>query len=83
MIDTAYPFPQTEMVGAYGEQLLSWLNTTLFPPKSSFKTQVMPKNYNFYSGITSKMATTALIFCTVHPESLDALFEAAHSSRCA
>ena len=27
MIDTHIHFPQTEMVGAYGEQLLSWLNT--------------------------------------------------------
>ena len=28
-IDTHIHYPQTEMVGAYGEQLLSWLNTYL------------------------------------------------------
>ncbi|HAK31892.1 MAG TPA: guanine deaminase, partial [Acinetobacter radioresistens] len=26
-IDTHIHYPQSEMVGAYGEQLLSWLNT--------------------------------------------------------
>ena len=35
---------QTEMVSAYGEQLLSWLNNLhFFQQKSSLKTQVMPK----------------------------------------
>ena len=37
MIDTHIHFPQTEMVGAYGEQLLSWLNTYTFPTEIQFK----------------------------------------------
>ena len=36
MIDTHIHFPQTEMVGAYGEQLLSWLNTYTFPTEIQF-----------------------------------------------
>nr|WP_305140668.1 amidohydrolase family protein [Pseudoalteromonas telluritireducens] len=31
MIDTHIHLPQTEMVGAYGEQLLSWLTEYAFP----------------------------------------------------
>ena len=37
MIDTHIHFPQTEMVGAYGEQLLSWLNTYTFATEIQFK----------------------------------------------
>lgn len=40
-IDTHIHFPQTEMVGAYGEQLLSWLNTYTFPTEISFRTKHM------------------------------------------
>ena len=37
MIDTHIHFPQTEMVGAYGEQLLEWLNTYTFPTEIQFQ----------------------------------------------
>src|SRR5690606_8357481 len=36
-IDTHIHFPQTEMVGAYGEQLLEWLDTYTFPTELQFK----------------------------------------------
>ncbi len=35
-IDTHIHLPQTGMVGAYGEQLLDWLNTYTFPCESQF-----------------------------------------------
>ena len=35
-IDTHIHFPQTEMIGAYGEQLLEWLNTYTFPTELQF-----------------------------------------------
>ncbi len=78
-IDTHIHFPQTEMVGAYGEQLLEWLNTYTFPTEIQFK----DKNYAdkiakfFVEELIKNGTTTALVFCTVHPESVDALFEAA------
>ena len=78
-IDTHIHFPQTEMVGAYGEQLLEWLNTYTFPTEIQFK----DKNYAdqiahfFVNELLKNGTTTALVFCTVHPESVDALFEAA------
>ncbi len=30
-VDTHIHYPQSEMVGAYGEQLLEWLNKHTFP----------------------------------------------------
>lgn len=36
-IDTHIHYPQTEMVAAFGTQLLEWLNTYTFPVESQFK----------------------------------------------
>ena len=79
MIDTHIHFPQTEMVGAYGEQLLSWLNTYTFPTEIQFKDKVYAQQIAkfFVQELLKNGTTTALVFCTVHPESVDALFEAA------
>ncbi|WP_288401489.1 guanine deaminase [uncultured Acinetobacter sp.] len=79
MIDTHIHFPQTEMVGAYGEQLLSWLNTYTFPTEIQFKDKAYASEIaNFFvNELLKNGTTTALVFCTVHPESVDALFEAA------
>ena len=35
-IDTHIHYPQTEMIAAYGEQLLEWLNTYTFPIEAKF-----------------------------------------------
>lgn len=79
MIDTHIHFPQTEMVGAYGEQLLSWLNTYTFPTEIQFKDKAYAQKIAqfFVQELLKNGTTTALVFCTVHPESVDALFEAA------
>ena len=79
MIDTHIHFPQTEMVGAYGEQLLSWLNTYTFPTEIQFQDPSYAQKIAefFIQELLKNGTTTALVFCTVHPESVDALFEAA------
>lgn len=79
MIDTHIHFPQTEMVGAYGEQLLSWLETYTFPTEMQFKAKHYATEIAqfFVKELVKNGTTTALVFCTVHPESVDALFETA------
>ena len=78
-IDTHIHFPQTEMVGAYGEQLLEWLNTYTFPTEMQFKDKKYADEiaHFFVNELLKNGTTTALVFCTVHPQSVDALFEAA------
>lgn len=78
-IDTHIHFPQTEMVGAYGEQLLEWLNTYTFPTEIQFHDPAYSEKIAefFVEELLKNGTTTALVFCTVHPESVDALFEAA------
>lgn len=78
-IDTHIHYPQTEMVGAYGEQLLSWLNTYTFPTELKFKDKAYADKIAafFVQELLKNGTTTALVFGTVHPQSIDALFEAA------
>lgn len=78
-IDTHIHFPQTEMVGAYGEQLLEWLNTYTFPTELQFTDKAYADQiaHFFVNELLKNGTTTALVFCTVHPQSVDALFEAA------
>lgn len=78
-IDTHIHFPQTEMVGAYGEQLLEWLNTYTFPTEIQFQDKAYADQiaHFFVNELLKNGTTTALVFCTVHKESVDALFEAA------
>jgi guanine deaminase len=78
-IDTHLHYPQTEMIASYGEQLLEWLETYTFPTEMQFS----DKNYAqkiadfFVNELLKNGTTSALVYGTVHPESVDALFEAA------
>lgn len=80
-VDTHIHYPQTEMVGAYGEQLLSWLNKHTFPVEMQFadKQHADEISQFFIQQLLRNGTTTALVFATVHPQSVDALFEAAIS----
>jgi guanine deaminase len=75
-IDTHVHYPQTEMIGAFGEQLLEWLTTYTFPVESQFADEAYAKEIAefFINQLVSHGTTTALVFCTLHPESVDALF---------
>ena len=78
-IDTHIHFPQTGMIGSYGEQLLDWLNTYTFPCESQFadKGHAQEVADVFLKELLRNGTTTALVFGSVHPQSVDALFEAA------
>lgn len=75
-IDAHVHYPQTEMIGAFGEQLLEWLTTYTFPVESQFadETYAVEMAQFFISQLLSHGTTTALVFCTLHPESVNALF---------
>lgn len=79
LIDTHIHFPQTEMVGAYGEQLLQWLESYTFPTEMQFQDQAYADHIAqfFIQELLKNGTTTALVFCSVHPSSVNALFNAA------
>ncbi|MTD25924.1 guanine deaminase [Erwinia sorbitola] len=78
-VDTHIHYPQTEMVGSYGEQLLEWLNQYTFPVESQYHCPQHAARMSafFLQQLLSNGTTTALVFGTVHPQSVDALFTAA------
>ena len=77
-IDCHIHYPQTQMIGAYGGQLIEWLNTYTFVAEQDFADQAhAQKTARFFLGeLTRCGTTTASVFCTVHPQSVDAFFEA-------
>ena len=78
-VDTHIHFPQTEMIGSYGEQLLEWLNTYTFPTEKQFsdETFAAARAEFFLNQLLSNGTTTALVFGSVHAQSVDAFFQQA------
>ena len=78
-IDTHIHYPQTGMIASYGEQLLDWLNTYTFPTEQQFKDKAHASDVAaiFLKELLRNGTTTALVFGTVHPQSVDAFFEQA------
>ena len=79
LIDTHVHYPQIEMIGSYGEQLLEWLSKYTFPTERKFSDKKYARKIaNFFlDELLKNGTTTALVFATVFPESVDAFFEAA------
>lgn len=80
-IDTHIHYPQTEMIAAHGSQLLEWLQNYTFPTEKQFKEYAYAEGVAelFLDELLRNGTTTALVFATVHPESVDAFFTAAQS----
>lgn len=78
MIDTHIHYPQVEVIASYGEQLLDWLNNYTFPAEGQFADKEYASNIaNFFLDELLKCGTTtALVFGTVHKQSVDSFFEA-------
>jgi guanine deaminase len=79
LIDLHVHYPQTEMIAAYGEQLLGWLNKYTFPTEAKFKNYEYAEKIAafFLEELLRNGTTTALVLTAVFPESVDAFFQAA------
>ncbi|TAM52442.1 MAG: guanine deaminase [Paraburkholderia sp.] len=80
-IDTHVHYPQTEMIASPAAGLLPWLDTYTFPTERSFEDPEHAANVAefFLDQLLACGTTTALTYCTVHPGSADALFEASEA----
>lgn len=78
-IDTHIHYPQTDMIGAYGSQLLEWLNTYTFPTEARFADEHYATDTAgfFVKELLRNGTTSALVLGTVHSQSVDAIFNAA------
>ncbi|SDS15269.1 guanine deaminase [Pseudomonas oryzae] len=78
-VDTHIHFPQVGVVASYGTQLLDWLETYTFPAEARFADPAHAREQAafFLRELLRNGTTTALVFCSVHPQSVDAFFEEA------
>ncbi|MYD09948.1 MAG: guanine deaminase [Chloroflexi bacterium] len=78
-IDAHIHYPQVEIIGAYGTQLLEWLNKYTFPAEARFNDPAHAQRIAefFIAELQRNGTTAASVFCTSAPGSVDAIFEAA------
>ncbi|MBF6615139.1 MAG: guanine deaminase [Candidimonas sp.] len=82
-IDTHVHYPQTEMMGSYGKQLIDWLNQYTFVTEQRYADAAHAAMVAdvFLRECLRVGTTTASVYCTVHPASVDAFFNAAQSRK--
>jgi len=76
-IDTHVHYPQTDMIASPSPGLLPWLEKYTFPTERKFSDPVHASNVAdfFLDQLLSCGTTTAMVYCTVHPESVEAFFK--------
>jgi guanine deaminase len=78
-IDAHVHYPQTQVIGSYGAQLLDWLYNYTFVEEQKFADPAHCARVAafFLDELFRSGTTAAMVYCTVHPESVDAFFAAA------
>lgn len=78
-VDAHVHYPQTDRIASHGEQLLEWLDRHIFPEEAKFADRAHADAVAgaFLGELLRNGTTSALVFATVHAQSVDALFEAA------
>jgi len=80
-VDTHVHYPQTDIIAAHGEQLLEWLERYTYPAERRFADPAHAREVAdfFLAELLRNGTTTAMVFATVHRQSVDAFFEAAQA----
>lgn len=78
-VDAHVHYPQTEIIASWGKRLIDWLNTYTFPEEMRFGDPAYAAEIaGRYLDLTLANGTTTVCsYATIHPESVDAIFEAA------
>ena len=78
-IDAHIHYPQTQVIGSYGAQLLDWLRNYTFVEEQKFDDPAHCARVAdfFLDELFRCGTTTAMVYCTVHPQSVEAFFTAA------
>ena len=75
-VDPHIHYPQTQVIASYGAQLLEWLEKYTFVEEQKFADPAhAARNAEFFlDELARNGTTTALAYCTAHPNSAAALF---------
>ncbi len=78
-VDSHVHYPQIDIIASYGEQLLAWLEKYTFPAEARFgdRGHADQAANRFLDECLRNGITTASVYCTVHPASVDAFCTAA------
>lgn len=78
-IDTHIHYPQTEIIGSYGKQLIDWLNEYTFAVEQNFNGKEYAQNVArlFIEELLKNGTTTCMTYATQSSVSVDSIFEAA------
>ena len=78
-VDAHAHYPQTGIIASWGKRLIDWLNSYTFPEEMRFGDPAYAKEMaELYLDLLLANGTTSVAsYCTIHPESVDALFTAA------
>ena len=78
-IDLHVHYPQTQIIGAYGKQLIDWLNRYTFVAEQQFADIDHAREVSrfFLDECLRVGTTTAMVYGTVHAHSVEVFFEAA------
>jgi guanine deaminase len=78
-IDGHIHFPQLRVLGAFGNQLLEWLQTWIFPEELKYKDRTYARTAagHFFDALLAGGTTTAMAFTTSSPVSTEEFFEEA------
>ena len=76
LIDAHIHYPQTRVIASYGAQLLEWLHKYTFVEEQKFGDPAHAATIArfFLDELLRNGTTTAAVYCTVHPESVEAFF---------
>ncbi|HMY98959.1 MAG TPA: guanine deaminase [Burkholderiaceae bacterium] len=80
-VDTHVHYPQTDVIASPGHGLLDWLDRYTFPAERHFADPAWGAEVAqfFCDELLRNGTTTALVFGTVHPQSVDAFFAVAQA----
>jgi guanine deaminase len=81
LLDSHVHLPQVPKIGAFGEQLLDWLNRYTYPTERKFADRGFASSVAkvFLRESLRNGITTSCVYGTVFPQSVDALFEEAEA----
>ena len=77
-VDSHVHFPQLDVIGSPAEGLLPWLENHTFPEEARFadRDHAGEVAQVFLGELLRHGVTTAAVYCTAHPESVDAFMQA-------
>ena len=82
-IDSHVHYSQLDIIASFGRELLDWLNDYTFPAECRFAERAHAEEVaeRFLDELLRGGTTTAQVFCTSHPGSVDSIFSAARARR--